>query len=180
MEPVLARVTRGTSWRRWPAAALCCLLAGPVDGHAEYAVERVTETEVWAFLWESALAAQRCDDRWEEQHIAPSATLTHTVLGKPTVTWDREEYLRWFRENCRFYMRQPFSRYGWAVSVGPYSTTARWTLKTKEAGLPSFMWFPREAGSGEGVWTLIKAGGVVQVLETQATYTLDQQEGASR
>lgn len=180
MEPVLARVTRGTSWLRWPAAALFCLLAGPAAGYAEYTVETVTEEEANAFLWESYLADQRCDDRWEEQHWDPSATITTTISGEPTLTWNRDEYLRWYREECRFYMRQPFSKSGWSVSASPYGTTARWAGQTKESNLPAFLWVSRKPGSGEVTITLIKVGGIVKVRDIQRAFTLDKQEGASR
>jgi len=177
MAPVLARVTCGS---RWAAAALCCLLAGPAAGHAEYAVEAVTETEVWAFLWTSSLAAQRCDDQWEEQHMDPSATVTTIISGEPTLTWNRDEWLRLYREQCRFYMRSPFSKSGWSVSVSPYGTIVRWTGETKEANLPTWVWAPGKPGSGEVTLTLIKAGGIVQVLDVQRVFTLDEQEGVSR
>ena len=180
MAPVLARVTRRVFRLQWLVAALICLLAAQAEGHAEYTVEVVTETEAWAFLSDSYLAKQRCDDQWVEQHMDPSATLTIAIRGEPTITGNRDDHLRWFREECRFYMRQPFSKSGWSVSVSPYGTTVRWAGETKEANLPGFIWFPRKPGSGEVVMTLIKVGGIVQIRDVQEAYRLDKQEDTSR
>ena len=161
-------------------AALLCLLAVPAAVHAEYTIETVTEGEAYAFLWESYLADQRCDDRWHEQHTDPSFTLTTTVDGGPAEIVNLDEWLRVYREQCRFYMRQPFSKSGWSVSAGPYGTTVRLAVETEEANVPALIWAPGKPGSGEAVMTLIKVGGVVKVRDIQRTFTLDKQEGASR
>ena len=160
--------------------ALFSLVISPVDGEAAYGNDWVNEDEAYAFLWESYLAAQRCDDRWEEQHMDPSATVTTATSGEPTYTMNRDEWLRRYREQCRFYMRQPFSRHGHSVSVSPYGTTVRWAGKTEEANVPTFIWAPGKPGSGEVVMTLVKDGGIVKIRDIQRAFTFDKQEGDSR